>query len=143
MKKKIHKLSSVTFDYQFILIGISSHENDYRLSWAINNALNLQLNKGTNHVVHNPKINEDMEFSLFSYEDESTYVRYIMVSNRGDNAYLIPELKSFDFFFQVHGEISENEKNALVNTIKSIRIVSVLALLELEKIKSKKNLIII
>ena len=32
-------------DYDFILIGVSSNMPDYRICWAINNALFLQLEK--------------------------------------------------------------------------------------------------
>ena len=33
------------YEYDFLLIGISCHEKDYRLSWALNQNLSLQLIK--------------------------------------------------------------------------------------------------
>jgi len=50
MKKRLHKLA-VEPDYRFFLIGISSHENDYHLCWAINQKLNLNLQKRANYVL--------------------------------------------------------------------------------------------
>ena len=33
------------YEYDFLLIGISCHEKDYRISWALNQNLSLQLVK--------------------------------------------------------------------------------------------------
>ena len=38
-------LLEIEYDYDFVLIGISSHEKDYRVCWALNNKLGLELVK--------------------------------------------------------------------------------------------------
>jgi len=35
----------IEYDFDFVLIGISSHEKDYRICWALNNVLGLDLTK--------------------------------------------------------------------------------------------------
>jgi len=55
VKKKKHKLT-FQLDFNFFLIGISSSENDYRLSWEMNKKLIISLRKGTDHVIKRKEI---------------------------------------------------------------------------------------
>ena len=38
------------YEYDFELFGISTHEKDYRLCWAINNSLNISLERSSEDV---------------------------------------------------------------------------------------------
>ena len=62
-KKKIHKLA-FDFESDFKLIGIASHENDYRLSWAINKSLNIDFIKADDLLIHHPKLQFHLLFHL-------------------------------------------------------------------------------
>ena len=44
-KKKKHTLE-FEVDYDYDMIGISSPNNDYRIVWAMNELLNIRLEKG-------------------------------------------------------------------------------------------------
>ena len=89
-KKKILKLK-IEEHNNFKLIGISSHENDYRLVWSINECLKLQFIRIENLVIHNQKLKEDLEFSRFIYHDEDRYLNYYLISNRCPNGFLSPK----------------------------------------------------
>lgn len=133
-RKKVVKLQ-VDNEIRFALVGISSHENDYRLVWAINNQLGTSFTRTGDLVIHQPKIGSDLEFSRYIFTDEDTYITYYLISNRCDNGFLFPEIKNLDFLLKINGEISPHDIQALVKMLKSIEVVSACYLLEPLKIK--------
>jgi hypothetical protein len=140
LKKKKHKLSVKT-EHSSVLIGISSHENDYRLSWAINKYLGTNLIKANNLVVYNEKFKVDQEFSLFVFEDEDRLIKYQLIANKCDNGYFIPELSNIDFFLQIHGEINNKYTGTLLEKLKHIYIITAAFLIDPSSLKSRKRLI--
>lgn len=122
-KKKIHKLS-VSRKQDFFLVAVSSHENDYRVSWSINNSLNLKLTRSDNLKIYNDRLKEEQEFSNFSYDDTELYIRYNLISNRCSNGFLLHEYKNIDFFLQLTGELAENQINDIVSKLKQIDIIT-------------------
>jgi len=140
LKKKTHKLS-INAEYSSAIIAISSHENDYRLSWAINKQLETNFVKTNNLVVFNKKYKIEQEFSLFVFEDEDNMIKYHLVANKCDNGYLIPELSNMDFFIQIYGEISADFKDRLLEKLKKINIVTGAFVIDPAILKSGKRLI--
>jgi hypothetical protein len=140
LKKKTHKLS-IDAEYSSAIIAISSHENDYRLSWAINKQLQTNFVKTDNLVVFNKKYKIDQEFSLFVFEDEDSQVKYHLVANKCEKGYLIPELSNMDFFIQIYGEISTDFKDRLLEKLKKINIVTGAFIIDPAILKSGKRLI--
>ena len=140
-KKKIHKLTiNNTFDFH--LIGLASHENDYRLSWAINSNLHFNLIQTEPHQVTNKKNEAILNFNVFEHEDEDTFVRYLLISNRNENGILIPELKNFDYFLEVKGDFNENDIQSLKQRLNSIDIIQTCMIIDIQSLKSKNNLIL-
>lgn len=140
MKKKTHKLSIKT-EQDSVLIGISSHENDYRLSWAVNKHLGTSLTKAENLVVYNEKFKVDQEFSLFVFEDDDNLIKYHLIANKCDNGYLIPELSNIDFFLQIYGEIDDKFTGILLEKLKHIYIITAAFAIDVSSLRSKKRLI--
>ncbi len=123
MKKKLHTLN-VSASPELFIIGISSHENDYRLSWAINSQLGFRLSRSSNLELFNEKIQEKQIFSVFSHIEEEYELKYYLISNTGENGFLLPEYRNVDFLFLIQGEISENELDKLIKQLKIIEIVN-------------------
>lgn len=97
-KPKKHIL---TFEqaYDFDLIGICTHHNDYRLAWSINDRLKLRLQKAAeNYIVVNKKGEKMSEHSYYEYADEETHIQYYLIKNKGQGKFLIPEKPSIDYF---------------------------------------------
>ncbi|MDA3954810.1 MAG: IPExxxVDY family protein [Bacteroidales bacterium] len=122
-KKKIHKLA-IEVENDYSLIGIASHENDYRLSWAINKALGLDLKKNEDLLINHPKHKIIINYSLYNYDDENNYITYNLISNKSEQGFLIPEMKNIDFVFRVSGNPDQNLLDALIVKLKKIDIVS-------------------
>jgi hypothetical protein len=123
VKKKLHRLK-VSVRPELFTIGISSHENDYRLSWAINNQLGFKFSRAANLGLFNEKIQEKQIFSVFSYTEEEYELKYYLVSNTSENGFLLPEYRNVDFLFLIQGEMSENELDKLLTQLKKIEIIN-------------------
>ena len=128
-------------NYDFVLIGISSHENDYKLAWSINNVLNLNLSKKEDITVYNKKYAETQNFSVFSHNDETNLILYNLISNRCENGFLIQEYNKFDYFFQIYGELTDADINEMLNKLKQNNNIIIAGILDLNKTKSVGKLV--
>ncbi len=154
----------IEYDYDFVLIGISSHEKDYRICWALNQALGLDLTKGESLEIKAKKQNTPSFFSLFKYENTVEFMEYFVISNLSENklytskdntlfgkgvkesdstenGILIPEHKQMTCFFVIRGEMEEEKMEELVQKIKEIDIILAVVSIDVRALKSKTNLI--
>lgn len=138
-KKKIHKLSFKP-DFEFVLLGISSHENDYRLSWVINNHLSFGLSK-TNNIALNNK-NSIQQFSVFSYHDEESYNTYYLINNISEQGFLFKELKNIDYFFQINGELIDYELQKIIIKLREIDIIASVFRIDVATLKNPAKLLL-
>jgi hypothetical protein len=122
LKKKIHKLQTAGTNH-YRLLGISSRENDYRLSWAINKALGSNFRKAENFISGaGNKNSEKLEFSLFQFRDDEV-LKMNLISNRCPDGFLVRELKNIDFFLQIFGEDTKALIDSILSRIRSLDIV--------------------
>lgn len=140
-KKQTFKLK-VEKKINFKIIGISSHENDYRMVWAINEGLGMQFLRVENLVVHNSRSKENLEFSRYVYDDEERYLKYFLISNRCPDGFLFPEIRNIDFVLQITGEIKSTDLKNLEKKIKGVEVVSTAFIIQPEKIKGIGNILI-
>lgn len=122
MNKKVHKLAGFQEDV-FYSIGISSHENDYRISWALNQALDLKLVREEDLEVTDSKSGALQHFSLFNWRDENKMVSYRLLANQGPNGYLLKTFKNIDFVFLLKGETDEAQVSEIVQKINRLDMV--------------------
>ena len=123
-------------------MGISSHENDYRLSWALNKSIDLNLKKIANHNIVDNKYPEPLIFSRFSYEDEDSLLLYTLLSNRCEDGFLIGEIKNIDYFLIIHGEINKNFISGILKKINKLSLVNTAFQIDPNDIKSRQKLLI-
>ncbi len=121
-KKKIHKLAFEP-ESDFSLIGIASHENDYRLSWAINKSIGLYLIKVEDLSVSHPKHKIQINYSMYNYDDENNYINYNLISNKSEKGFLISEMKNIDFVLRISGSQDTTFLNELLSRLKKIDII--------------------
>ena len=130
------------YEYDFDLLGICCHEKDYRLCWALNNALNISLEKSEENVeiIFNKKSKPYARFPLFAFEVEKEHSIYYLIGNRCDNNFLISEKKHVDFFFMIKSSEESNITETL-NKIRSISFVLTAHTVVVDELKSKEHLI--
>lgn len=128
------------FDYDLLLIGISSHARDYRLCWAINSGLQLQLAKVDKGLVPPSGKNEPVEFALFEFDDEESRITWALIANKSKNAYLVPELKHADYLFMLRNNTSVDLQK-LLEQVRSCDQVLTAFEIKADELKSRDNLI--
>ena len=115
-KRKVVKLIN-TSPVVFTIIGISSHENDYRLSWSINEQLGFAFVQGESIVT-----GVGNEFTCFVHEND--HQTFLLISNRCDNGFLLEKHKNFDFILKINAELDETEMAEWLRNLKKAPLVS-------------------
>lgn len=138
--KKQQKLSYQP-EYDFILIGIASRENDYRLSWALNLKFNFSFQRSDDLLINATTVKETQSFSVFHFEDVTAALRFNLISNRCENGFLVEELKNIDFFIQVFGTVNEMQLHKFLDDLKQTEGIITSVLIKPESLQSKQKLL--
>lgn len=131
----------VDYDFDFRLIGISCHARDYRLCWALNNHLGIQLEK-----IHRENASSGLKKngiaieSLYTYFDEENHSAYQLLYNKHNNNLLIPEQKLADFLLIID-QMNDEQLEELLKKIRQIDLVNTGFIIDVNTLKSKENLI--
>jgi hypothetical protein len=159
----IHKLDFGEFDeIDYHLIAIHTSLEDYRLAYFINQKLPINLSKNENEIQINIKEGET-KFSRFYFYDTEKAISWNLIQNKNEviqqknensqnlfsninlevstKVYLLPEFKKVDYFLKIENVdegMNFTEIQLLLNTIDNI---STVYKVEINKIKSKNNLI--
>lgn len=91
-------------DFDFILAGMSTPLQDYRLAWWINKVLQIQLSRTMDLVVTDPESRVQTSFSRFDYHEELTRTFFHLLQNRQGSVLLLPEVKEMDFLVLIKGD---------------------------------------
>jgi len=140
MPKKIHTLKEKE-SYDFGLIGISSPENDYRISWILNNTMGYRLVKEEDLEVYHKRLEDPQAFHQFRYNDEDTLLLYRLISNKCENGYLLEELTNIDYLIQVIGDMGKGFINEMVKSLNKVEGITLAFPIDPFTLKSKKKLI--
>lgn len=139
-KQKKHTLS-LDQDYEYEMIGICSHHNDYRLVWGINKSLSVNLFKSTEDFsISNKKGTANLAFSIYEFKDEESLHEFYLVKNKNLGKFLIPEKPMVDYFLFIYG-VNSIECEKIINKLKEVN--SVLAVFSFDPIEfeSTENLV--
>jgi hypothetical protein len=129
------------YDYDFDLIGISCHAPDYRLCWALNQALNIALHKREEkHILSDKKKGTQDEFAVYEFFSEEDHVEYFLLPNKGTSGLLVPEQKAADYFLLLKNNFAL-ETSGLIALLKRIDMVIAAFAIEAETLKSRENLL--
>jgi hypothetical protein len=155
----------IEYDYDFVLIGISSHEKDYRICWALNQKLNIDLAKQDSLEIKDKKETTPSYFSFFRFEDRDAFTEYSVIANfsesksmvltentlfestertrthKGDNNLLIAEQKQWNYFLVVRADMENEQAEELIRKIKEIDVVLTAVRIDPKSLRSKQNLI--
>ena len=123
-KRNIVKLN--TEPTVFTIIGISSHENDYRLSWSINEKLGLSFVQADSLVTGTEKI-----FTCFVHKNDDQKI--VLISNRCDNGFLLEKHKKFDYILKFDVELNEPETEKWLRNLRKASLVSAAFMIPVNK----------
>lgn len=158
----VHRLHIEEFDdIDYQLIAIHSTLEDFRLAYYINQNLPINLRK-SNCNIHISNKEGETQFTRFIFEDDKD-IAWNLIQNQNDalataenvnqglfanssnefsaKIYLIPEFKKVDYFLKIENGEVNIDISKITSCIKKIDRVSTVYAVEVEKIKSKNNLI--
>ena len=138
MNKKVLKFE---LDLDFVLIAITSSLKDYRLCYMINKALCFNFTKVDDLQIDPLHTHELAYFSLYEYNWEASETDFFLISNKGLEGYLIPEMKKTDYWLMIKNYIDENELNTIITGLNRIPEVVTAVKVDPKKIKSRENLL--
>ena len=131
----------VEYDFDFILLGISCHEKDYRISWALREKLGVDLCRGEDLEINTRKAGESGTYVVFESFSEDNDSSIFLVANRCESSFLIPEHKSCDYFLIARGGYDLGDQTEMLQKIKEIPFVLTAFVIEPQSLKSRQNLI--
>lgn len=141
MSKTKKHILSLDDDYEYEMIGICSHHNDYRLAWGINEKTKIYLEKADqDFIVVNKKGLQISNHSLYEFKDDDNMTDYFLIKNKNLGKYLIPEKPSIDYFVFIFS----TEYSFLSSFIEKLKTVSsVLGIFHFDptEIESTENLV--
>ena len=130
--------------FDFELYGLICTEKEYKLAWLINQALNIRLVKQKD-IEMDFVGNKKLEIANFLSETEHSNIRLLKNKSvqSGDNGmiYLLPELANFDYFVLTSGFEEQYPEDYFRKSLHTIKQVSFVQRLDMNKIKSRYNLL--
>ena len=121
------------------VIGISSHVEDYRLCWAMNRAMGLNLTRRREDITSDEP-GSTARFSAFDQTDEDNIVRWSLVHNHCGNELLVKEQKQADHFLVLDAEIA-SEQPAIIERLREVEFVLTAFPVDLSKLRAGHKLL--
>jgi hypothetical protein len=129
-------------DFDFLLMGISTFEKDYKFIWLINDRLDMSFSRTEDHCLKDLRNDRIQEFSTFLYRDSDRALTYRIISNRSEAGLLVEEMKNIDFFLLLDGEYDTDYPGLLRDRFASLENVQAVFIIDLAGLKSKERLIL-
>lgn len=137
------KLNRLTLKYEldldFVLIAVTSQLKDYMLCFKLNKQLNINFHKIEELIIENNS--SRVFFSMYHYFLRETETDFYLLANKGDSGYLIPEMKTVDYFMIIRNYISQDDIDAIIEGANKLQEIQVAIELDPKRLKSKENLI--
>ena len=135
------KTLKVDYDYDFVFIGIVAAAKDYRLCWAMNNSLGIELGKTDELELPVKGSKEPSWFSRYSYAVPGNETVFLLLGNKGTAGYLIPEQKQVDYFLMIQQLQDQRDKDLILKKLLKTDLVQTAFFLDPSKLRSKENLL--
>lgn len=128
-------------DLDFTLIAITAPLKDYRFCFKVNKQLSREFYRIDELKLALNTDEEPFYFSRYYYFDNRTENEYYLVANKGSESFLIPEMKTVDYFLLIFNFIDEDDIQWIISGLNKINEVLVAAEVDPKKLKSKENLV--
>ncbi|MCB9034472.1 MAG: IPExxxVDY family protein [Chitinophagales bacterium] len=132
----------LAYEEDIHLWGINSNLEDYRLCWYINETLYWKMKRINDVNFYNPKSKTVQYYSAYKFENEIDFYDAELIQNKRAGNYLLPEMKSFDYVFLLKGELAYFDTDAFEQQLSQISGIQLVYKVDLDKIKSRKNLLL-
>lgn len=125
-----------SYEPNFLILGLSCFERDYRLCWLINNHLGMSFARQEDLCLSRKGVEQC--FPLFSYYLDSEDTELTLIKNRVPKGVLLPELKQMDYLLKVD---CDELPVTLADSLRSVPRVQAVFVLDSEKLKERDALL--
>ncbi|PZX61220.1 hypothetical protein LV84_00208 [Algoriphagus ratkowskyi] len=139
--KKAKLLIEHTYDFE--LLGLVSPVKDHKMAWLINRDLDLNLIRSEDLLLEFMTL-PSLKISQYLLSLPHGFVQLLRnkaLNSTNQVSYLIPELKSMDYFLLVQDETFQISINTFANQLAKNRYIQNVMKLDVSKLKSKENLL--
>lgn len=124
------------------LLGITAPLRNYQFCLQLNTQLGFNFRMNTDIEIHLRRKNRGYYFSVYQSKEANSFLSHYLYHNQFDGEYLLPEFRHMDFLWLMKGDLVDNEKcNWIIQAVRSISGVQLVAELTNEQIKNKGNMV--
>ena len=135
------KFLKFEIDLDFVLLAVTTSLKDYRCCYLINKHLNLNFIKISDLEVDLHPEAAPVLFSIYNFRTDDAEADYYFISNKGTDAYLIPEMKQADYFILIRNYIDDDDVENMLSVLNRIAEFVTVIKIDPKKIKSRENLL--
>ncbi len=125
-------------EYDFEIIGVSSHEKDYRLAWSLNKQMGWRLVRIQDAVAEGKR--STTQHARFRWVHPVDHTVFTLIDNKTPEGTFMPDMAQFDYILKVE-QPSESTMEALFNELRETKLVLAFQLQNVDKLKFKSNLL--
>ncbi len=125
-------------EYDFEIIGVSSHEKDYRLAWSLNKSMGWCLVRIDDAVAEGKR--STTHHSRFRWTHPVDQTVFTLIDNKTPEGTFMPDLAQFDYILKIE-QPAEEVMEKLLSGLRNSQVVLAFQRQIVEKLKFKDNLL--
>jgi hypothetical protein len=128
----------IEYDYDFVLLGITSSVKFYKLAWSVNKALGINLVRIPDYEL--PLKEETQAFGCYVYgEEEPVCWLFKNRSLENEKHYLAPEYAHFDYLLKFPLESQSFAQKEILQDLREVKCIEYIGAIEIDTMKSRDN----
>jgi hypothetical protein len=131
----------IEYEYDFLVVGISTHEKPHRVAWGLNKALELDLMKQDPYTLALKKNDPPSDFTRYTWEHPDFEATFSLLSNKGTHGLLVAEAHQADYLFIAEGPFTDEDKQQMIADMRTVSFILMAYRIDASQLKSKQNLI--
>lgn len=140
---KIHQELYVHYQYDYHLYGLQTAVPEYTLAWHLNRTLQIDLKKAPDLAL-GEEIDPSLSVSNFIFT--KTHRTFRLLKNRAFSpieihAFLLPELRQWNYFLQIHDPSNSLDQQTLLTSIRTLSNIQQATRIEMNSVEHKENLL--
>lgn len=125
-------------EYDFEIIGVSSHEKDYRLAWSLNKCLGWRLRRKHDLEVRGKR--SVSYHAQYHWVHPVDLVVFTLIDNKTPEGIFMPDLAQFDYILKIE-QAGEELSDAFLHRLRQADFVLAVQRQNVDKLKFKNNLL--
>jgi hypothetical protein len=125
-------------EYDFEIIGVSSHEKDYRLAWSLNKHMGWRLKRKNDIEIRGKRsVSVHAQYSWVHPVDQTVFT---LIDNKTPDGVFMPDMAQFDYILKIE-QSGEVVSDAFYQRLRNADFVLAIQLQDVDKLKFKNNLL--